>query len=157
MEYPGYSVYKATDISEETIIKDTDIVINYLLNKCKVDLNRLIFMGRSLGTGPACHIATKYPVAGLVIVSPFTSIKDVASEHYGIFGSLLIKDRFNNLSNIKNVKSPTLIIHGKNDSMVPFKHAQLLSGNTHLYRQLHSAVHSCVTRRYDTFDLQLHT
>lgn len=132
MEYPGYSVYKATEISEETIIKDSEMVISYLINKCKASLDRMILVGRSLGTGPACYIATKYAAACLVLISPFTSIKDVASEHYGVFGSLLVKDRFNNLANIKKVKSPTLIIHGENDSMVPLKHAKTLSGRPRL-------------------------
>lgn len=128
MEYPGYSVYKSAEISEEIILRDSEIVMDYLLNKCHVDISRVFILGRSLGTGPACCLATKYPAAGLILVSPFTSIKHVASEHYGIFGSLLVKDRFNNLENIKKVKCPTLIIHGQLDKLVPVKHGQTLNG-----------------------------
>ena len=84
-------------------------------------------MGRSLGSGPASYLASKNKVAGLVLISAFTSINDVAVEHYGIFGNL-IKDRFNNLDSIKKVKSPTLIIHGTEDKFVPFNHAKKLCG-----------------------------
>ena len=128
MEYPTYSVYNSEEISEEMIIKDSETVISYLINKCKVSLDRLLLVGRSLGTGPACWLSTQYKAAALILVSPFTSIKEVAEEHYGIFGKLLIKDRFNNLENIKRTKCPTLIIHGLEDQLVPYKHAQKLSG-----------------------------
>ena len=127
VEYPGYSVYKASEISEELIIKDSEAVITYLLDKCKVSLSRLVILGRSLGSGPACWLAKTYPAACLILVSPFISIKEVASHHYGIFGSLLIRNRFNNLENIKESKCPTLIIHGGNDEVVPFRHSETLT------------------------------
>lgn len=88
----------------------------------------MFLMGRSLGSGPACCLASKYPVAGLVLISAFTSVLDVASEHFGFFGKLLLKNRFDNLENIKKVKCPTLIIHGTEDSLVPFSHAKQLCG-----------------------------
>ncbi len=126
MEYPGYSVYKSTDISESKIVQDADIVVQYLKDECKISLDRMIILGRSLGSGPAVHIASKYSVARLIIVSPFTSIQDVAQEHYGIFGKLLVKNRFNNLENIKKVKCQVLIIHGDMDELVPYEHAKHL-------------------------------
>lgn len=128
MEYPGYSVYAASSISEELIIKDSETVMAYLLAKCKVPLARIIIAGRSLGSGPACWLSTKFCVAALILISPFTSIKDVASEHYGVFGKLLIKDRFNNVKNIKKTQCPTLLIHGHEDTMVPVNHSQTLNG-----------------------------
>ena len=127
-EYPGYSVYKSDHISEQTIIEDAEVVLQYLNEKCNVPLDRVFLMGRSLGSGPACYLAAKYQVAGLVLVSAFTSILDVASEHFGFFGKLLLKNRFNNLENIRKVKCPTLIIHGTEDSFVPFSHAKMLCG-----------------------------
>ena len=33
---------------------------------------------------------------------------------------LLLKDKFDNKSKIKNINSPVLIMHGKNDQIVPF-------------------------------------
>lgn len=136
MEYPGYSVYKSNEISEEIITKDSEAVLNYLVDKCKISLNRILVMGRSLGSGPACWIANKYEVAGLILISPFTSIKEVASHHYGVFGSLLIKNRFNNLENIKEVKCPTLIIHGNEDEVVPIRHSEALSRSILSQRKL---------------------
>lgn len=126
MEYPGYSVYKASEISEEIIIKDSEAVMHYLVHKCKVALPRVLVMGRSLGSGPACWVAKNYEVAGLILISPFISIKEVASHHYGVFGSLFIKNRFDNLENIKAARCPTLIIHGMLDDVVPVRHSDTL-------------------------------
>lgn len=128
MEYPGYSVYRSTEISEEIIIKDSETVMNYLTEKCKVPLKRLFVMGRSLGSGPACWVAKNYDIAGLILISPFISIKEVANHHYGVFGGLLIKNRFNNLENIKEIKCPALIIHGIQDEIVPVRHSETLKG-----------------------------
>ena len=126
MEYPGYSVYSSEEISEEKIIRDGETVLDYMNQQCKIPFQSMIIMGRSLGSGPACFLSTRYNVKGLVLVSPFTSIKDLAREHYGLFGKLLIKDRFNNLANINGAKCPILIIHGKADTLVPFHHAESL-------------------------------
>ena len=127
MEYPGYSVYNSKEISEEIIIKDSQAVMSYLVGKCCVPLNRLIIMGRSLGSGPACWLAKHYEAACLILISPFISIQEVAGDHYGMFGRLLIKDRFNNQENIKEAKCPTLIIHGNSDEVVPSRHSDILS------------------------------
>jgi pimeloyl-ACP methyl ester carboxylesterase len=145
IEYPGYSVYRASQISEQIIMQDSEIVLSYLVTKFKVKPERVLIMGRSLGTGPACWLATKYHVAGLILVSPFTSIKDVASEHYGIIGGLLVKNRFNNLHNIQRVKCPTLIIHGQQDTVVPFTHGQILNGTLESPRQLFAEKHARVS------------
>lgn len=126
IEYPGYSVYKSAEISESKILQDADTVFQYLHNNCKVSMDRVIVLGRSLGSGPAIHIASKYSVARLITISAFTSIQDVAHEHYGIFGKLLVKNRFCNLENIKKIKCPVLLIHGDMDELVPYEHAKNL-------------------------------
>jgi hypothetical protein len=40
-------------------------------------------MGRSMGTGPACLLASKYHPAALVTISAYTSLKDVAESFVG--------------------------------------------------------------------------
>ena len=83
-------------------------------------------MGRSIGSGPACHYASTYACAGLVLISPFTSIKEVVRNSFGSLLSTFIKDRFDNLSKISQVEAPTLLIHGKEDELVPPEHSENL-------------------------------
>ena len=70
-------------------------------------------MGRSIGSGPACHLASKYEdVAALILMSPFTSLKDAVKTLLGKIPSLLVRDRFINRQVIQTVICSTLLIHG---------------------------------------------
>ena len=45
----------------------------------------------------------------------------IGKKHYPIFPvDLILKDKFNTLSKLKNIKSPTIVLHGKQDKIVPF-------------------------------------
>lgn len=81
-----------------------------------------------MGSGPATYVAKKYKPAALFLISAFTSIKNVAKSLYGFMGGFLVKERFNNLERIKNVKCPVLFIHGKLDKTVPWEHSEQLYG-----------------------------
>ena len=53
--------------------------------------------------------------------TPFTSMSDAAKTFYPYIPvSLLLKDKFDNKSKIKNIKVPILIMHGEADQIVPF-------------------------------------
>jgi dienelactone hydrolase len=53
--------------------------------------------------------------------TPFTSMIDAAKTFYPYIPvSLLLKDKFDNKSKIKNIKVPILIMHGEADQIVPF-------------------------------------
>jgi predicted esterase len=62
VEYPGYSIYPGKP-SEEKIFSDADTIIQFLTVVLDVPLKNIILMGRSLGSGPATYIASKYKTA----------------------------------------------------------------------------------------------
>lgn len=70
--------------------------------------------GRSIGSGMATHLAWRYSICALILMSAFTTLGDVVKEHVGIF-RYLVKDRFKNTENLSKVKWPWIIIHGKKD------------------------------------------
>ena len=72
-----------------------------------VPLDKIIIMGRSLGSGPATYLASKFHVKMLVLISAFTSIKDLVRDMLGKMGSVFVKDAFTNLERIHKVKSHT--------------------------------------------------
>jgi len=53
-------------------------------------------IGRSIGSGPAMHLASLYNLGGLVLLSPFLSLCEVVGELYCPFASTILKQRFNN-------------------------------------------------------------
>lgn len=83
--------------------------------------------GRSLGSGPSCHLAAKTaasgrPVAGLILHSPFTSVYRVVFD----FGFTVLGDKFSNIDRIDKIQCPAFIVHGQDDNIVPFEHGQRL-------------------------------
>ena len=81
----------------------------------------IVLFGRSLGSGPAVHLARKYNPSGLVLMSPFCSIKEAAKKFVGKFFTILVKERFNNKEKIAETKCPLLVMHGKLDEVIPYE------------------------------------
>ncbi len=92
------------------------------LNNIGVDNKKIILYGESLGTGVAIELGQKNLFAGIILESPFTSIADAAKIYYPYLPiNLLLKDRYDSIKKIKNIKIPILIMHGKKDDIVPFE------------------------------------
>ncbi len=89
----------------------------------------IVIHGHSLGTGVATYVATKRPARALILEAPFTAASDVASERYPFIPvSLLMHDKFESRTRIKDVHMPLLVIHGTRDSVIPFCDGKRLFG-----------------------------
>ena len=81
----------------------------------------VILYGESLGTAVAVEVAQNKNFAGVILESPFTSMIDAAKNKYPFLPiKFLLKDKYESVSKIKNIKTPILIMHGKKDDLVPF-------------------------------------
>ncbi|MEE8458164.1 MAG: alpha/beta hydrolase, partial [Acidimicrobiia bacterium] len=99
---------------------DGAAAVTYLGTRDDVDMERLVYFGESLGAAIAIDVAGYRPPAVLVLRSPFTSLADVASVHYPFLPvSVLLKDRYENLQQIRLVEAPLLVIAGSADRTVP--------------------------------------
>ena len=94
VEYPGYSVYEGVASSSQ-IEKDAVEVISFL-QRMGFEMANIMVMGRSIGSGPAVHVASLFNVGGLVLLSPFLSLCEVVSDLYGRMASKVLKQRFDN-------------------------------------------------------------
>ena len=107
--------------TENGLYLDGMSAVNWILDQ-GVKEEDIILYGESLGTGIATEIAQNKNFAGVILETPFTSIINAAKEFYPYIPvNLLIKDRYENYKKIKNIKSPILIMHGEQDTIVPFK------------------------------------
>ena len=90
---------------------------------------KILVMGRSLGSASAIEIAHHHPqrLAGLIIESGFASVTRLLP-YLGFPATHLdIKDKdFPNLSKIRSITIPTLIIHGESDSLIPSSEGKAL-------------------------------
>ena len=119
-DYPGYGISTGKP-SEQGAYQAIDAAYNYLTQQLKIPPNQIIVYGRSLGGGPSVDLASRQPVAGLVLESTFISTFRVKIDF-----PLYPFDKFTNLSKIPLVKAPVLVIHGTVDQVIPFSHGQRL-------------------------------
>ena len=117
--YRGFSGNKGKP-TEEGLYEDAKYTLEWL-GKQKINDDKIIIYGESLGTAISVEIAQNKKFAGIILESPFTSMVD-AGKHYYFYlpVSLLLKDRYETLDKLKNIKIPILVMHGKKDKIVPF-------------------------------------
>lgn len=121
VNYPGYGGSTGSP-SETTITQSARDVYEYVSARHPA----VAVVGRSLGTGVAVKLASDYGVSHLVLISPYDSIANVASEHYPFFPADLIKDKFESISLASHISAKTLIIMARDDHIIPISHSQRL-------------------------------
>lgn len=116
--------------TEEGLYEDARAAIEFVQNM-GISRQRVVLYGESLGTGVAVRMASEHaesdPIAALVLETPYTSITDVAANHYP-FAPVrwLLKDRFEAISRIAKVNAPVLMFHAEDDRVIPIKFAKRL-------------------------------
>ncbi len=99
----------------------------YIFDEIKLKHHSISIIGRSLGSGVATFLASKRDVAKLVLITPFDSIQNVAQQKFWIYPmSILLKDKFDSLSRVKQIKVQALIIIAENDEVIGVKHTNNL-------------------------------
>ena len=77
VEYPGYGLLGSVNASEALIKEVVLTAFRFILDELKVAYEQIILFGRSIGSGPAIYIASRFPVGGLILVAAFASIREV--------------------------------------------------------------------------------
>ena len=121
-DYRGYGKSTGTPQTEADLYFDARGALAELARR-GWNPAQMVFLGRSLGAGVALQMALEEPPAGLVLESPFTSLRDMAWRlrplTFALFGALSFGDPYDNLAKIPGLKVPLLIIQGDQDRIVP--------------------------------------
>jgi pimeloyl-ACP methyl ester carboxylesterase len=123
-DYSGYG-WSTGEPSEECLYADVEAAFDYLTRRKGIPGKNIILYGRSLGTGPTVYLAAKYNVVrfrGVVLQSPILSCFRVVMDS----PVTLPMDMFANVDLVHKVRSPTMVVHGKLDTVVPFSHGEEL-------------------------------
>jgi uncharacterized protein len=125
-EYRGYGDNPG-EPSEEGLYADARGALAWLETE-GFAAAQVAVVGNSIGSGPATQLAGENRVGALVLVSPFSSMPDVAAEKFPwLPGRGLVRDRFDNAAKLGAVTSPVLLIHGQGDAMIPEAHSRRLA------------------------------
>jgi pimeloyl-ACP methyl ester carboxylesterase len=119
LDYPGYGRSGGTS-SEAAILEAADSAFVWLADR--YFNNPKIIFGWSLGAGVAFQTAAKYSslVDGLIALSPWTSLADVAAVHYPRWlVNLVLQEKYKSLEAAPQINCPSLVIHGEWDQIIP--------------------------------------
>lgn len=119
-DYPGYGTSEGMP-SEQGTYDAIDAAYEFLTVQRKISPHKIILYGRSLGGGPTIDLASRVTPGGVIVESTFISTFRVKTRI-----PLFPFDKFCSLKKAPKITSPTLIIHGKLDDLIPFWHGELL-------------------------------
>jgi uncharacterized protein len=142
-DYRGYGKSEGDFPSEAAVYADAQRAWTYLTQARKIPPKDIFIYGHSLGGAIAIDLATHHPdAAGLIVQSTFTSGVDMANHDFwtAIFpADVLLKQRFESIHKIPNIKLPTLFMHGKDDWRVPVSMSdRLFAASGSAQKQLHT-------------------
>jgi pimeloyl-ACP methyl ester carboxylesterase len=136
-EYVGYSTSKleGKEPSEEACYRSADAAWRYLSEQIKIQPQRIIIYGRSIGSGPAVDLASREKVtnssasplniSGVILQSPLESgARAVLGWTTSFVGYYM--DPFKNYEKIAKIQCPVAIVHGTADEVVPCQNGRNL-------------------------------
>jgi alpha-beta hydrolase superfamily lysophospholipase len=126
VEYPGYGIAGGTP-SEQGAYAAAQSALDWLRTESGVDAGRVVLLGQSLGSGVATEMAKRGLGTRMVLVSPFTSVADMARRLVPFFPASWVRHRFDTQSKAEAIGLPVLIVHGTEDEVVPFAMGEQLA------------------------------
>lgn len=92
-----------------------------------IDFDRVIVLGRSIGSGAATYHAKIADVDGLILVTPFDRLSSVVQSKFIFYpAGLLLLDKWDNVENLEGYGGPLLIVHGDRDVVIPDRFSRRL-------------------------------
>ena len=117
VEFRGFGGLEGSP-TEDELYADGEAAVEAVL-AAGVRPERLLLIGRSLGSGVATELALRQPCALLVLISPYTSMVDMGRGLAGPAAPFAVPDRYDNLGKITRVRCPVVILHGTRDEVIP--------------------------------------
>lgn len=123
-DYRGYG-QSTGSISEQGLYHDIDATWRELTDKRGIKADKIVVFGRSLGAAVASQLATRVRPGGVILESAFASVPDMAARLYPFLPArLLARFQLSNVRHVKDIQSPLLVIHSKDDEIIPFNQGQ---------------------------------
>ena len=115
--YRGYAPSTGS-ASAEALLADAPLVLDAAVRRVRPQ--RTIAVGFSIGSAVAASLARRSDVDGLILVTPFDSLKAVAQGHYpwlpvGVF----FREEMNPVESLKGTDMPVALIAGERDTLIP--------------------------------------
>lgn len=125
-DYRGYGRSEGSP-SEEGTYRDALAAWRNLREERGLPAHAIVVFGRSLGASIAAWLAARERPAALIIESAFTSAPDLGAEIYPWLPvRWLLRIRYDTLAAVRETRVPILVVHSREDRIVPFHHGESL-------------------------------
>ena len=146
--YRGYRPSTGTP-SAAALLADAPLVYDFAVSRVRPE--RTVAVGFSIGSGVAARLAGERPLDGLILVTPFDSLKAVASGHYPFLpvGALFRHDMDAGAA-LEHSKVPVAIVAAEHDTLIPPRRTDALrarTGNLVFDRTIAEAGHNEIFHR----------
>ncbi len=119
INYRGYG-QSGGKVSESSLYGDALEIYDHFVGRPDIREPKIAIMGRSIGTGVATYLARNRKADAVILVSPYTRLKDLAKVHYPLLpAGLILKYKFNSSERAPQIKAPLLMIVAAGDRTIP--------------------------------------
>jgi pimeloyl-ACP methyl ester carboxylesterase len=125
IDYRGYG--KSGGRIDDEAQLHADVLAAWRLIAPEYAGRKRVIYGRSLGTGLAARLAAEVQAELLVLVSAYSSLLDVARDHYPWVPGALLRYPMRTDLWLPRVTMPVLMLHGESDDVIGIDHAERLS------------------------------
>jgi pimeloyl-ACP methyl ester carboxylesterase len=135
LDYRGYGKSTGRISSEAQLHADVEAVWGEVA--ARYQGRRIVFQGRSLGSGLAAALAAKMQPDLTILVSPYASMAALTRQHYPWVPAPVLRYPLRTDRAIAAIAKPVLLIHGEQDTLIPLAHSealQALCGHARLVR-----------------------
>jgi fermentation-respiration switch protein FrsA (DUF1100 family) len=113
--------------TEAALTEDAEAIVAALPQFLGRTPDPLILYGESLGSAVAIKLAAQGLGDGLILQSPFTSIRDIVRAQYPQEDvAHLFREVWDSRSRVAEVRQPLLVLHGTSDRLVPFAQGETI-------------------------------
>ena len=120
VDYRGYGKSEGKIQKGKDLLEDARTALRWLEENKRISSNQIVLYGESIGSYPATTLASEQKFSGLILEAPFTTLKELATKHYGWVPEFALGDfQMNNNTSISKAQAPVFILHGDQDEICP--------------------------------------
>lgn len=93
----------------------------------KYPARKICLIGRSLGSGVACYVASQRNIHAMLLITPYDSIRALAKNQYPLLPvNLIIKHPFDSINYASKITAPTMFLIAEYDFIIPNNRTNIL-------------------------------
>jgi pimeloyl-ACP methyl ester carboxylesterase len=126
MNYRGYGTSEGKP-GEKEIIADAIAMYDLFCKETDTSPENIFLMGRSLGSGVAVQVAAARPAAGIILVTPYEGIYEIARFQYPwLPAKWILRHTFRSIDYAPKIKTPALVLLATYDEVIPVESGRRL-------------------------------